>query len=209
MMIASPQAPRTLRGAIVGVDLFNPAASTVVFQYNPDSITRTLQPRQVSEDGNRAEALRLTGAPVETLKLDVEIDAADQGGLVAVTGIYPQLSSLEMLIYPKTAQVIVNSVLLAVGTIEVVPPAGPLTLLVWGLRRVVPVRITELSITEEAYDARLNPVRAKVSLGLRVLSYSDLSITHPGYGLFLAHQAVKETMATLGRSNPLSGMLSG
>ena len=70
-----------------------------------------------------------------------------------------------------------------------------MTLFVWGPKRALPVKLNEFSITEEAHDMHLNPIRAKVSLGLRVLSYSDLPLTHPGYALFLAHQVTKEAMA--------------
>jgi hypothetical protein len=100
-------------------------------------------------------------------------------------------------------------VLLAVGTIEVIPPVGPFTLLVWGLKRVLPVRLTEFTITEELHDTGLNPIRAKVSLGLRVLTYNDLSITHPGYYVFLTHQIVKETMAKLGSLSNVGAVLGG
>ncbi len=113
-------------------------------------------------------------------------------------GIYPQLSALEMLLYPKSALVIANTILLAAGTIEVIPPEAPFTLFIWGPKRILPVRLTGFTITEEAHDTGLNPIRAKVSLDLRVLSTSDFSITHPGYALFLAHQVVKETMAVIG-----------
>jgi len=95
-------------------------------------------------------------------------------------------------------------VLLAAGTIEVIPPMAPLTLFIWGPKRVLPVRLTNFSITEDAYDVNLNPIRAKVSLGLSVLNYNDLPLTHPGYHLFLAHQVVKETMATIGSVNNLA-----
>jgi hypothetical protein len=114
-----------------------------------------------------------------------------------------------MLVYPESALVIANTALLAAGTIEVVPPIGPLTFLLWGAKRIVPVRITEFTITEEAHDTRLNPTRAKVSLGLRVLSYSDLSITNPGYYVFLGHQVVKEAMSVVGSINDLSAVGAG
>jgi hypothetical protein len=104
---------------------------------------------------------------------------------------------------------IANTVLLALGTLEVVPPVGPFTLLVWGPKRVLPVRLTEFSVTEELHDPALNPIRAKVSLSLRVLSYNDLSITHPGYHVFLTHQIVKETMATIGSVGSLGAVLGG
>lgn len=207
------RSPRLLKGALVGVDLFNPVASVVAFQYNPATVSRTLKPRGPSGDGGRAEAQRLTGPPEEDIKLDIEIDATDGlekgDGLVQTTGIYPQLSALEMLAYPKSALAIANTVLLALGTIEVLPPTGPFTFLIWGAKRVLPVRLTELTIGEEAYDTKLNPIRAKVTLGLKVLSYSDLSLTHPGYHVFLAHQVVKETLATIATVNDIASVGGG
>jgi hypothetical protein len=212
-MTTVPRGPRTLKGAIVGVDPVNPLASVIIFQYNPDTLTRTLEPQMGGDGGDRSEALRLKGAPAETIKLDVEIDATDQleagDGVAEDLGIYPQLSALEMLVYPKSALVIANTVLLAVGTIEVIPPMAPLTLFVWGPKRAVPVKLKELSIVEEAYDNGLNPIRAKVTLGLRVLSYADLPLSHPGYGLFVAHQVAKEAMATVGSSGALGDVLGG
>ena len=201
-MTTFPGSPRVQKGAIVGIDIFNPLASVIIFQYNPDTLTRTLQAQTSTSETGRSEALRLKGAPVETIKLDVEIDATDQlekaDPIATSMGIYPQLSALEMLLYPKSALVIANTVLMAVGTIEVIPPEAPFTLFIWGPKRVLPVRLTSFTITEEAHDPTLNPIRAKASLDLRVLSYSDFSVTHPGYALFLAHQVVKETMAVIG-----------
>jgi len=211
--VSTPISPRTLRGALVGFDPFNPVASVVAFQYNPDTLQRTLQPQMAggSEGDDRSEALRLKGPPIETIKLDIEFDATDAlasgDGTAQSVGIYPQLSALEMLVYPKSALVIANTVLLALGTIEIIPPSAPLTIFVWGARRAVPVKVSEFSITEEAFDVALNPVRAKVSLGLRVLSYADLTITNPGYGLFLAHQVVKEALAVVGSANGLADVV--
>ena len=212
-MTSFPGSPRLLKGALVGLDILNPLASVIVFQYNPDTMTRRLQAQTLGGgEGDRTEAFRLKGAPIENISLDIEIDATDQlekgDGLAGSVGIYPQLSSLEMLIYPKSALVITNTALLLAGTIEVIPPVAPFTLFVWGPQRVLPVRISDFSITEEAYDPNLNPIRAKVSLGLRVLSYNDFSVTHPGYYVFLAHQVVKETMAVIGSLNA-AGSASG
>jgi len=207
------RSPKLLKGALVGVDLFNPVASVVPFQYNPHAVTRTIKPKGASGDGARAEAQRLTGPPDEEIKMDVQLDATDQlekaDGLTAKTGIYPQLSALEMLTYPKSLLVITNTVLLAVGTLEVLPPVGPFTFLIWGAKRVLPVRVGEMVITEEAYDPSLNPIRAKVSLTLKVLTYADLSITHPGHYVFLAHQVVKETMATISSINDIRAVAGG
>lgn len=210
-MSSFPNSPRLIKGAIVGLDPFNPVASVIVFQYNPDTMTRTLQVQSAGSEGGQSEALRLKGAPIETFKLDVEIDATDQleraEANAASMGIHPQLAALEMLTYPKSTLVIANTALLATGTIEIIPPTGPLTLFVWGLKRVVPVRLTEFSITEEAFDEDLNPIRARVSLGLRVLSYNDLPLVHPGHALFLVHQGVKEVMATIGSVSNLGAVV--
>jgi hypothetical protein len=210
-MSISPRSPRVTRGAIIGFDVFNPVASVIVFQYNPDTVTRTLEPQTgAAQSGARADVLRLSGAPVEKIDLDVEIDATDQleqaDGVATQFGIYPQLSALEMLLYPKSAQVIANTIALAIGTIEVIPPEAPFTLLVWGAKRVVPVKLTQFKIAEEAHDVNLNPLRAKVTLQLQVLSYNDLPITHAGYSVFLAHQIVKETMAVVGSVGNLAGL---
>jgi len=209
-MTTFPGSPRLLKGAIVGIDILNPLASVIMFQYNPDTLTRSLEPQFPGEGGEKSETMRLKGAPVETITLDIEIDATDQletaeSNAVSM-GIYPQLSALEMLLYPKSSWVIANTALLAVGTQEIIPPVATFTLFVWGPKRVLPVRITSFSVTEEAHDVNLNPIRAKVSLSLRVLSYSDLEVTHPGYHLFLAHQVVKEAMATVGSVNNLAAV---
>lgn len=209
-----PNSPRLLKAAIVGIDLFNPLASIIVLQYNPESLTRTIQPQTIgNEEGARTDVLRLTGAPIETIRLDAELDATDQleqsDPIATTLGIYPQLSALEMLVYPKSIKVIIDTALMAVGTTEIVPPMAPFTVLIWGIKRVVPVRVADFSITEEAHDVNLNPIRAKVSLGFRVLSYNDFSVTHPGYYLFLAHQVVKETMALINTANEAAAVAIG
>jgi hypothetical protein len=190
------------KGAIVGLDVFNPVASVVVFQFNPEKLTRTLKPQTSGGEGSIFETQRLKGAPEETIKMELVFDAADAlaegDGITETLGLYPQLSALEMLVYPKSALVITNSVLLAKGVIEVIPPTGPLTLFVWGPQRIVPVQIKEFSIEEQTYDSKLNPIKAKVGLSLKVLSYNDLALVHPGYWIFLLHQVAKEVFATMG-----------
>ncbi len=212
-MTTFPGSPRLMRGAILAIDPLKPLASVIVFQYNPTTLSRSLKARTSGGGGSKAEALRLEGAPEESIRLEVKLDATDQleqGTLVSTTmGVHPQLASLEMLLYPPSATVIANAALALAGTIEIVPPEAPMTLFVWGAKRVLPVRLTAFSITEEAYDTNLNPIRAKVSLDLQVLSYSDLLSTHPGYHLFLAHQVTKEAMAMLGSVNGTGGAFTG
>ncbi|HEX4961797.1 MAG TPA: hypothetical protein VF173_13220 [Thermoanaerobaculia bacterium] len=201
-MTTFPGSPRTLKGVILAIDKLNPVSSVIIFQYNPENLTRTLDPQISSEGGSRSEVLRLKGAPKESITADIVIDATDQleksDPVAARVGIYPQLSALEMLIYPKSLLVIKNTILSLLGSIEITPPQAPLTLFAWGPARIVPVVVTSMSITEEMHDVLLNPIRAKVSLGLRVLNYDDLPVSHPGYGIFLAHQVVKEAFAVLG-----------
>jgi hypothetical protein len=198
-----PGSPRTVAGAVVAVDRMNPLSRIVIFQYNPDSVTRSLRPRAAAEGGGAsgADAHRIWGAPSETISMTVEVDAADQletgDPIAATTGIAPQLSVLEMLLYPSSALVIANTALLLAGTIEIIPPEGPMTVLIWGPGRAVPVRVESLSITEQAFDPLLFPTRASVELSVAVLSYNELSPTDPGFALFLVHQVLKEAMATV------------
>ena len=206
-MTTFPGSPRLLKGAIIGLDPMNPLASIIVFQYNPDTMTRRLEARSSGggDSGDRSEAFRLTGPPKETITLNIEVDATDQleqaNPLAVTMGVYPTLSALEMLLYPKSAVVIANTILAQVGNIEIIPPEAPMTLFVWGPQRVLPVRLTSFSITEQSFDTLLNPISAKVDLSLLVLSYHDLKVTHPGYTLFLAHQIAKEIMATSNVAN--------
>ncbi len=211
-MTTFPRSPRLLKGAIVAVAPGTPLGRVIVFQYNPDTLTRTLDVQMAGGEGaERVEALRFKGAPKESISLDVELDATDQletAVPAAVSlGIYPQLSALETLVYPASATVIANTVLSALGTIEVLPPTAPLTLFIWGSRRIVPVRFTSFSITEEAFDVNLNPIRARVALGMHILSYNDLLTVSPGHHLFLAHQVAKEAMGALGSGTNLAGVL--
>jgi hypothetical protein len=215
-MSSLPNSPRLQKGALVGLDPVNPLASVIVFQYNPEKVTRTLTPQAAGADAKGAmapgEALRLLGPPDETIKLEVDIDATDQlekaRPPTTVAGIHPQLAALEMLLYPKSALVIANEVLLRAGVIEVIPPQTPLAVLVWGAKRVLPVRLTSLNITEEMFDPNLNPIHAKANLDLRVLNYRDLGLLSPGGGLFMAHQLVKEGLATLNGAANAGAILS-
>jgi hypothetical protein len=203
---AFPGSPKILKGGIV---LLDPDQFTVlrngiiILQYNPDSLSRTLKIKGAEEGGDRSEALRLTGPPVETIKLEAEIDAtdqlenSDQNPNTVQYGIFPQLAALETTVYPSSLTLQNNFQQSQMGTLEIMPMMAPYTLFVWSAQRVVPVRITDLSITEEAFDPTLNPIRAKISLGLRVLSIDDLYFTDKGGSLYMAYQQQKESLARL------------
>ena len=185
--------------------LLDPNTGTVLrvipLQYNPDTLSRTLQIHGTSEGGDRLDALRLTGPPSETIKVEAEIDAADQlefpdqNQTTVELGLHAQLAALETIVYPESARLQSNNSLAQSGTLEIAPAEEPLTLFIWSKNRVLPVRITEFSVTEEAFDPALNPIRAKISLGMRVLSVNDLPFDHKGSSLFLAYQQQKENLA--------------
>jgi hypothetical protein len=212
---AFPGSPRVLKGGIV---LLDPDRFTVLpngiiaLQYNPDTLTRTLKIKGAEEGGDRSEALRLTGPPVESIKLDAEIDAADQleqpdqNPTAVQRGIFPQLAALETIVYPKSAALQNNFTLAQQGTLEIMPMLAPFTLFVWSTNRIAPVRITDLSITEEAFDPALNPIRAKVSLGLRVLTVDDLSLSDKSGSLYITYQQQKESLAGLFQGGTLSAL---
>jgi len=194
--------PRLVKGGLVLVDAESSQLLRLIpLQYNPDTLTRTLQVQGAGENADRAEALRLRGPAVETFKLEAEIDASDQlefpgqNRTAVEFGIQPQLAALESLIHPPSSRLIENNALANAGTLEIAPMQSPLALFVWSKSRIVPVRVTEFSVTEEAFDPSLNPIRAKVSLGLRVLSVDDLGFDHKGGSLFMTYLQAKEQLA--------------
>lgn len=211
-MTTFPNSPRLIKGGIVLIDPETSAVQrTITLQYNPDTITRTLQVQGTgSESGNRSEALRLKGPPIETFKLDAEIDATDQlefpneNPNAIEYGIHPHLAVLENIIYPTSSQLLSNNRLAQSGTLEISPMQAPLTLFIWSKNRILPVRLTEFSITEEAFDTSLNPIRAKVSLRMRVLSVDDLGFNHNGGSLFMAYLQQKERLAEMNRGGVIS-----
>ena len=207
-MSTFPNSPHVLKGGIVLLDSTSGAVQRIItLQYNPDTLTRSLQVQAVDQASkNRSQALRLIGPPVETFKLDAEIDATDQlefpdqNQAAVQVGIYPQLAALETIIYPPSSQLLNNNSLAQSGVLEIAPMEAPLTLFVWSKNRVVPVRVTDFSVTEEAFDVSLNPIRAKVSLGMRVLSIDDLGFDEKGGNLFMVYQQQKERLAGISQS---------
>jgi hypothetical protein len=200
-MSTPPIAPRLVKG---GLALIDNQSGTVVriiaLQYNPDTMTRSLQIKGVAGDaGDHQEALRLKGPPVENIKIDIEIDATDQLEVAdpqaLSVGIHPQLAAIETIVHPASSELFSNWSEEASGSLEIVPTQGPLTVFIFGPNRVVPVRITELSITEDGFDTHLNPIRAKVSLGMRVLTTDDFGFNNKGGGLFMAYLKAKEQLA--------------
>lgn len=208
-MSTYPRSPYILKGGIVLLNAENASIERIVtLQYNPDTLTRNLQVQGSGENGDRSEALRLTGPPVETYSLEAEMDATDgmenADDTTTEVGIQHRLAALETIIYPSGSKLFESNTLSQMGTIEIAPAEAPLTLFIWNKNRVVPVRFTEFSITEEAFDTQLNPIRAKISLGMRVLSVGDLGFDHQGGNLYMNYQQNKEKLAKMYSGGNLS-----
>jgi hypothetical protein len=212
-MSTFPGSPKLIRGGLVLVDPTTGSVRRVItLQYNPDSVSRTLQVQGIGEQGDRSEALRLKGPAVETIKLEAELDAADQlefpeqNANAVQYGLHPQIAVLESLLNPSVADLIGQNTLAQSGTLEIAPSEAALTLFVWSAQRVVAVRVTEFSVTEEAFDPLLNPLRAKVSLGLRVLNIDDLPPSHKGSTIFLGYLQRKELLASLAQGPGIAAL---
>jgi hypothetical protein len=210
-MTTFPGSPRILKGGLVLLDPDSGLPVRVIyFQYNPEKLSRTLQVQGMGDHADRSEALRLKGPAVETIKVDVELDLTDQleaaDETALASGLHPQLATLEAMIQPKSRVLEDNNKRASEGTLEILPAEQPLAVFVWGRSRVVPVRVTEFSITEEAFDTELNPILAKVSLGLRVLTINDVGFDGRAGGLFMAYLKEKERLAGLATQGTLGAM---
>jgi hypothetical protein len=209
-MTTFPNSPKLLKGGLVLIDPETAMVQRIIaLQYNPDSLSRSFQIKGVgAESGDRSEALRLKGPPVETIKVEAELDATDQlefaEAKATTVGIHPQLAALETIVYPTSGQLLANNRLAHAGKLEITPMETPLTLFVWSKTRVVPVRLTEFSVTEEAFDPALNPIRAKVSLGMRVLTVDDVGFNHKAGTLFMSYLQVKEQLAARNQGGSLN-----
>ena len=199
-MPSSPLSPKIIKGGIVLLDPDTSAVQKIIpLQYNPESISRSLTPKRLAA-GEQSDALRLTAPPEETYTLDVELDATDfleaKDDQAIADGLQSALSILETIVYPNSSELIANNNLAASGTLEIIPKEGSLMLFIWSKNRVMPVQITTFTIAEEAFDVNLNPIRAKVSLAMKVMTIDDLGFDHKGGSLYLAYQKQKEQLAS-------------
>jgi hypothetical protein len=199
-----------LKGGIVLIDFETGAVRRLIpLQYNPETLSRTLQVQGVGpETGPHVDQMRLKGPPIETFKLEAILDASDLldagDSFATASGIQPQLAALETVIYPTSTQLQQADARARAGTLEIVPMDAPLTLFVWSKERIVPVKITEFSVTEEMFDSKLNPIRAKVSLGLRVLTIDDIGFSSVAGSIYLSYQQRKEMLAASAPAGSLS-----
>lgn len=201
-MTGFPRSPKLTRAGLVLIDPEGGAVQRIIaLQYPPETLQRSFQVQAVSDEPERSRPLRLKGPAVETITLEAEIDATDQLEFpdqnrdAVEAGVFPALAALEGLVQPTVAQLNRQNEQAAAGSFEITPAETPLALFVWSRNRIAPVRVSELSVTEEFFDPGLNPIRAKVSLTLRVLSVDDLGFRHRGGGLFMAYLQAKEQLA--------------
>lgn len=186
-----------LKGALVSFSptfLPLPIPNVIIFQYNPETMTHTwTQPEAASSSGTEtSNPLAVQGMPGEefsfTIAMNSDEEIADStltSGLAKLSGLYSRLAALEMLLYPTgTSNALVGAVTAAIGSAlgggssgptRTVPQSViPVTLFIWGPGRIVPVRVTGLTITEKLYDSALNPTYAEAQVSLRVLTPAEL-----------------------------------
>jgi hypothetical protein len=200
-MTTFPNSPKVLKGGIVLVDAKSgKTLTTITLQYNPQSLSRSYQPQALGS--SQQEALRLKGPAEETLTIEAEIDAADQlefpdkNSDIVEHGVQPQLAALEALVNPTSEQLNNNNSLANAGTLEILPMEMPLALFIWSRNRVVAVSVTTFTITEEAFDTQLNPIRAKINLTMKVLNINHLGFKHRGGSVFMNYLQNKEKLAS-------------
>lgn len=209
-----------LRGALIeyGTDFLGPIPNVVIFQFNPESLTRTIQiPPRPTGSGAR-ETSSAGEPPVEKFTIKVQFNAADaldgNNPLARTMGLGPQLAALEKMARPATKGLL-GAALDAIGdalglgggsdpTQSIPREKYPRILFIWGLTRVLPVIIESLSITEQQYDFLLNPVQAEVSVGLAVVPPGFCSDDTVGKGAFTYSETAKEAMAVLNLANTIS-----
>jgi hypothetical protein len=202
--------PIVLKGGLVLLDAVSGTVVRIIpLQYNPESVSRTFQIQSVGGDHpDRSEMFRLKGPAIETIKVEAVLDAADQlevvNTAVSEVGLNAHLASLELMIHPSSAQLDNNNALAGAGTLEILPVEAPLVVFVWSKFRVTPVRLTEFSITEQAFDPNLNPIQAKVSLGMRVLNVNDVGFDNKAGRLFMTYLRTKEQLSQLAGSGTLA-----
>jgi hypothetical protein len=211
-----------LRGALVeyGSDFLGPLPNLVIFQFNPESLSRVIQipPRPVT--GTRAEANLSGEPPVEKVTINALFSAADQldsGNILARTlGIGPQIAALEKMVYPAgKLSGLIGAAIDAIGdaifgggdssgpTQPIPREKLPRILFIWGLTRILPVVIESMTINEQQYDSLLNPVEAQVTIGLAVTPPSACSDDVVGKGALEYSNLAKEAQAILNLANTI------
>lgn len=190
---ATPPTPpwqqnQLLKGALVALNPKSPQSKvTVPFQYNPLTLTRTLEPRFYRTGGEEND--RLIAPPNQNLDIDVEIEAVsrtlDGSDDTEQVGVLPHLAALELLIYPNSEEISKAETLGDQGKMQIVTPVDRRTLFIWGPKRVLPVQLTSITVTEELFNYRLSPIKAKVALKMKLITFDQANDSD--YSLLLTY----------------------
>ena len=194
--------------------LLGPIPDIIVFQYNPAELTRSLQQKRAPSCGTgeptQAEPYRVDGPPAETITLKAEFDgddmAMDGNPVTPLVGVRASLAALELLLYAKDQDNLFG-LLAGPSSQDVQPDELPLVIFVWGPGRVLPVRLTALTIREQEFDRVLNPIRAEVDLTLEILK--RLPVGDPGRGIYDYTEKQMRIVAKLQMVNDVQSVLSG
>lgn len=203
------RSPKLLKGAIVQFTdaLVIPIPNIIVFQYNPDSLSRTMSPFQPAAPPAASGAPQQNAVPApsstaqpydpaESFTVSLFLDATDaleepdSHPVAFIAGVADRMAALEMLLYPSNASSplgnLVGSIAGALGGASaaskfkpVGAPEVPVTLFIWGPGRIVPVRLTTFTVEEQNWNQLLYPTRAKVSVGMKVLTSTQIKADNP------------------------------
>jgi len=206
-----------LRGALIeyASDFFGPLPNLVIFQFNPDTLSRNISIPERPTGATSRETSQAGNIPVERITLTAHFSAADKlntGNIIAQElGIGPQLAALEKMVYPSNligellgeALDKIGDALGLEGNDDIakqpIPREKyPQILFIWGKTRVLPVLLESMSITEQQYDSSLNPIQAEVALGLAVASNPDDKV---GKGALKYSNLAKEAQAIVNLAN--------
>jgi hypothetical protein len=206
-----------LRGALIeyASDFFGPLPNLVIFQFNPDTLSRNISIPERPTGATSRETSQAGNIPVERITLTAHFSAADQlntGNIIAQElGIGPQLAALEKMVYPSNLiGELLGEALDKIGDAiglegdddipkQPIPREKyPRILFIWGKTRVLPVLLESMSITEQQYDSSLNPIQAEVALGLAVASNPDDKV---GKGALKYSNLAKEAQAIVNLAN--------
>jgi hypothetical protein len=207
-----------LKGALIeyGSDFLGPLPNVVVFQFNPEQVTRTIEvPERPSGSGSR-ETSQAGEVPIERLELTAKFSAADMlaanNPLARATGIASYLAALELMANAKAASGgLLGAAIDAVGALlgggggdatQPIPrEAYPRLIFIWGLTRVLPVMVTSMTITETLFDFLLNPIEAEVQIGLTVIRPDACAKDLIAEGASIYSATAKEALAAANLAN--------
>ena len=203
-----------MRGALIeyGSDIMGPIPNVVIFQFNPETLTRTVQIPSRPASATARETTQAGEPSVEKITLKASFSAADEFGenkvLARLFGVGTRLAALEKMVYPS------NDLLAAIGAaLGIGGDAGepgrqaiprqklPRILFIWGPYKILPVVLESMSITEQQYDFLLNPVQAEVSITMAVNAVDKCSDDGVGKGALTYSNMAKDAQAMANLAN--------